>query len=507
MSKPIDRREFLKLAALSPLSLLTPQLMMPPTRINSNDNPPNILILVFDAFSALNIDLYGYSRATTPNLARFAEQAHVYHNHFAGGRFTPPGTATLISGVYPWSHRTFSLNDILASEYVGQNIFSSFDTHFRTAYTHNLIANTILKQVQGNLEQYVPQHKLLLEASLLSQLFDNDLDTALISWDQIIKKHENSGTNSLFLTNLFDLLNTSVTNRFRKDFPLGPPGTQVQRFLLEDAIDFISLQVAKMPNPYLAYFHMLPPHEPYNTRVDFFNRFKNDGQSQLEKPLNYFSIEAQQAQETLYRRRYDEFILYTDHEFGRLMDNLEATGGLENTWVIVTSDHGEMSERGILKHDAPVFYQPVVRIPLLIRAPGQQSRFDFHQPTSAVDILPTLCQIAGLDFPAWTEGQALPPFGPTEAFAERPIFAIDAEESPKYKPLRRATVMMVKGQYKITKYFGYRNMEKSKRIEVYDLAADPEEMTNLFYDRPNLAAELREELEAAIATSNQKYRE
>ncbi len=69
-----------------------------------------MVVIVFDAFSAYNISLYGYQRETTPNIARWAERAVVYHNHNAGGNFTIPGTASLLTGTYPWTHRAFGLD-------------------------------------------------------------------------------------------------------------------------------------------------------------------------------------------------------------------------------------------------------------------------------------------------------------------------------------------------------------------------------------------------------------
>ena len=110
------------------------------------------------------------------------------------------------------------------------------------------------------------------------------------------------------------------------------------------------------------------------------------------------------------RTNYDEFILYVDHEFGRLMENLESNGLLDNTWVILTSDHGELFERGIAGHLTPVLYQPVIRVPLLIFEPGRTIRQDVYSNTSTVDLLPTLLHVTGQKLADWSEGTPLPPF-------------------------------------------------------------------------------------------------
>lgn len=69
---------------------------------------PNIVVLVCDAMSAHNLSLYGYSRKTTPNLERLAERALVYHNHYANGNYTTPGTSSLLTGLKPWTHRAIN---------------------------------------------------------------------------------------------------------------------------------------------------------------------------------------------------------------------------------------------------------------------------------------------------------------------------------------------------------------------------------------------------------------
>ena len=67
--------------------------------------------------------------------------------------------------------------------------------------------------------------------------------------------------------------------------------------------------------------------------------------------------------------------------------------------MVLTSDHGEMFERGISGHGSRVLYQPVVRIPLMIFEPGQQMGADIYEYTSAVDVLPTLAHLTGQETP------------------------------------------------------------------------------------------------------------
>ena len=79
--------------------------------------------------------------------------------------------------------------------------------------------------------------------------------------------------------------------------------------------------------------------------------------------------------------------------------------------MILTSDHGEMFQKGVSGHSTPLVFEPGVRVPLIISAPGQRQRQDVHALTSTVDLLPSLLQIAGKATPAWCEGEPLPYLG------------------------------------------------------------------------------------------------
>jgi arylsulfatase A-like enzyme len=189
------------------------------------------------------------------------------------------------------------------------------------------------------------------------------------------------------------------------------------------------------------------------------------------------------------------------------MDGLERSGMLENTWVVLTSDHGEMFERGILGHTTPVLYQPVIRVPLLIFEPGQRSRRDVYVNTSAVDLLPTLLHVTGQAPVDWVEGAVLPPFAPTEPDPERSLYAVQARKNKQYEPLTVATTALIKGRYKLMYFFGYDELGGAghERIEMYDLEEDPEELNDLYATRRETAGDLFGELKAKLAEVDEPY--
>ena len=123
MKTIISRRELLKLISLIPLGYLMRNQIGKKNRVKTNLNSKNVLIVVFDAWSAHNISLLGYPRDTTPNLNRLAEHAIVYHNHYSTAPWTIPGTASLLTGVYPWTNRAFNSSGMI-DEFKKNNLTS-----------------------------------------------------------------------------------------------------------------------------------------------------------------------------------------------------------------------------------------------------------------------------------------------------------------------------------------------------------------------------------------------
>jgi len=111
-----------------------------------------------------------------------------------------------------------------------------------------------------------------------------------------------------------------------------------------------------------------------------------------------------------------------DHHTGRVLDAIDRLGLRDNTIVVFTSDHGEMmgSHRLLGKGAA---YQESVRVPLLLRLPGQRDAQRITGPVSQIDLVPTLLDLLGQDIPGHLHGQSLlPMLGGGGAEHERDVF-------------------------------------------------------------------------------------
>lgn len=467
---------------------------------------PNVLMIVLDTLSAKHMSAYGYSRDTTPNLARFADRATVFNRHYAGGNFTSPGTASLLTGAHTWTQRAFSFQGTVTQEFEHKNIFRVLsDAGYRSiAYTHNWLVAQLFEQFRGDIQYWKPLRELTLsDTQFTDTLFPKDHGVAISIERMMDVRSGTYGTGSLYLSMLHKAINARQDDAslamYRALFPRGLPSMESIHFTLEDAVNWMENEVMRTPKPYFAYIHLFPPHAPYNPRHEFIGRFDGDGYTEADKPPHPLGWSF--GKPNVFRRQYDEYIAYADAEFGRLYDFLVKSGVTDNTYVIFTSDHGELLERSVRGHLNPLLYDAIIRVPLIISMPGQSTRVDVNTPTSCLDLLPTLASIAGAAIPDWAEGQVLPGLG-GESKPGRDVYVIEAKSNAKGAPLTKATVAMVRDQYKLIYYRGY-DQGYDDRIEFYDIGQDPEELDDLAGS--SMAADLQRDLMAKLEQVNRPY--
>ncbi len=493
----LSRREFLKLSALLPLALGGVQRL--PARQTAPPGTPNILILLFDTWSAENLSLYGYGRDTTPNLRRLAERAIVYHRHFSAGNYTVPSTASLLTGAYPWRHRALRLYDRIHPHWARQNLFAAFPQMNRLAYAQNPVANQLIKQIKPDLDEYLPLAAGISHPDLIfTPLFSPDQIVASGA-RQTLYRGRRTPPSSLFLAPFYNRLRQALDARqraaVREQYPIGLPAIDDENHLtVEDSLRLVLEETAGHNQPYLGYFHFFPPHDPYRAGRQFLDRFLNDGFEPPRKPTHPLHENTTTGQSLVYRRGYDAYISHLDSELGRLMDALEQRGDLQNTIVILTSDHGELFERGFRGHFNKSLHHPIVHIPLMIFMPDQTERVDILSPTSAIDLLPTLTHWLGQPVPAWAEGQLLRPFQPGLPDLSRPIFTLEAKETPPSQGIHRYSAQVIRWPYKLIEFMNYAELAEDfngQLLELYNLETDPQELHDLAASEPGLVAELR----------------
>ncbi|RPI86565.1 MAG: DUF229 domain-containing protein, partial [Chloroflexi bacterium] len=422
----------------------------------------------------------------------------------SAGNYTTPGTASLLTGMYPWTHRAINQAGLIKRVHETRNLFRLFGpAQQRVAFSQNLWAEVFLNQFEGDVDLHLPPDSFSDAALLVGENLENDSNAAFRAFDDSLLSIEN--TPSSLILGMAEKIRFArrLAHAQGKDYPRGLPGLvdYPLYFRLEKVFDGVMTQCQNLSPPYLAYFHLWSPHEPYRPHSKFANAFDDDFRF-VPKPAHPLGDRTPQDSLGRLQRRYDQYIANVDYEFGRLLDHLQETGILDRSYVIVTSDHGQMIERGVHGHVTPLLYEPVIHIPLLISAPGRASRQDIYSPSVNIDLLPTLLQLAGIDIPDWCAGQVLQPFSARQD-QQRSIFSMDAKTNSAFGPLKRATVVLRKGAFKLIAYHGYQGFEEA--YELYDIENDPEELQDLSAAEPAEFGRMKEELLDALADANRPY--
>jgi choline-sulfatase len=175
---------------------------------------------------------------------------------------------------------------------------------------------------------------------------------------------------------------------------------------------------------------------------------------------------------------YYGLVTYSDMLVGKVLDQLAALGLNENTVVIYTADHGDMMGGHRMFTKGFAFYEPAIRIPLIIRAPsGGPPGRKVHGAVSNIDFLPTTLELLGLPPARGIEGRSLVPFWHGAAKGRAAVFGGEGFEGDDRLVMIRTT------QWKLTRY-------DEGGGELYDLERDPNELDNLIAN-PKYAAVVR----------------
>jgi arylsulfatase A-like enzyme len=166
-----------------------------------------------------------------------------------------------------------------------------------------------------------------------------------------------------------------------------------------------------------------------------------------------------------------------DAQVGRMLDELRSTGQADNTIVLFMSDHGEMlGDHGIYLK-GPYFYEPAVRVPLIVSWPG---RIAARQSTALVeltDLAQTLLDAAGLPHHPGMQGRSLWPLLTGAAPADRhrdDVYSEYYNAMPWHRDPTAQVTMVRTGRHKIVVDHG------NSTGELYDLEEDPTETRNLW---------------------------
>jgi arylsulfatase A-like enzyme len=185
---------------------------------------------------------------------------------------------------------------------------------------------------------------------------------------------------------------------------------------------------------------------------------------------------------------YYGMVAQLDHNIGRVLDALEATGQAASTLVVVTTDHGELLGDHQMLFKGPFHYDGLLRVPLLLRGPGVRAGNVVDEPVGLVDLAPTVLELAGGAPARPLDGRSLRPF--LTGAGERRDWVLTENDHEMGFTLHLRTITT--RRHVLTRYETMAGVG-----ELYDRDVDPGELENR-WDDPAYAA-VREELSAVLS--------
>ena len=229
--------------------------------------------------------------------------------------------------------------------------------------------------------------------------------------------------------------------------------------------------------PFFLWLHYMDVHEPYVPErkyidlVDPSIRMTEDEMFRLFKEVLLKRDASDRGIVETLKKLYLAHVREIDDAVRDLFGILEKWKVLKDSWVILTTDHGdEFGEHGGLSHDGKM-YSELVHIPLILHDPGREKGEVCETLVSTLDVSPTIVYLFGLPPVKEFEGDSLLPL---QDYPEKGVFgeAVDKHGSHE-KGEEKETHYYREGDFKII----YR--ERNDSWELYDLENDPKELTNL----------------------------
>jgi arylsulfatase A-like enzyme len=453
-----------------------------------NPNHPNIILIVLDTVGAKHLSPYGYARRTAPGLERIAERSTLYTRGFAPACWTVPTHASLFTGLYPAEHKTYGTNFMLAANwYHLVSILKS--AGYRTI---GFSSNGFVSPLNGICRDF----DYFADYGAMAPLAMSDRGNPQRA--EFIRQlgHEKPPSlNKMWFTlrqgvryGYWDILYSYGVNFLKKLLAGGPPWNASYRYTRRSFNHASRLLQSPEAGktPFFLFFNFMDAHSLYNPpRQD--RVYSRPGDRQTDQTYCLYGDKFVSSRERLlpvWEALYDDTIISLDRTISRFWQFLETQKLLDNTVVIITSDHGEhFGEKGHYEHKFSL-YNENIWVPLLIsyprslRSPGTDDRL-----VSLNDLFSTLLEVSESPFPAPHSSVSLLSASRRASLssmilggqARKAALRIHLQESEAW--LRGISSC----SYALFLDKGMKFLEQDDgRLEIYNLAQDPAETTDLF---------------------------
>lgn len=433
------------------------------------NTPKNVILITIDALRSDHLGCYGYHRKT-PEIDILAEKGTIFTEAIANGSGTPSSFTALFTSSYPLMYDGYSRLSMLRtpislvmkksgyhtagihsnpylSRYFGfDRGFDYFEDFFSDK---NLGADRSLPKIQRYIEKLRTNYPAMYDLIVLGK-------------------------------KVFSVITQSI---FRIDPKIRGDAINKKAFEWIDSIK----------GNFFLWIHYMDVHSPYLPTGIHLSKYASDLSKNYIRELNQkVASESPQVSKDDIKNAidlYDCEISYIDQKIGELINGLRLREIIEDSILIITSDHGEaFFEHGSFFHGQKLFDE-LLRVPLIIYAPTRIPAKKITTPVSLMDIAPTIIDLMGIENNDSFQGKSLLPF--IDGYGNLSKNGIYSEDSTARNStdldLTRRTVSYRTTEWKYI-YYEY------KEDELFHLTSDPQETINLVSTEKVIARELKEKI-------------
>src|SRR3990170_3090161 len=421
----------------------------------ANEALPNILLFTIDACRPDHFGCYGYNRNTTPNIDRLAGDGVLFTHAFSQSAWTTPGMISIFTSLY--------------------------------TPTHGVDAK------------------------------DRTLKDDVLTLTKVLKKN---GYAAPVLPKFVDIPNY---------WHLGFEVVDKEQFQAEEGEDLLKLLEAYKGQRFFIWYHYHGLHLPYNPQnpydkifqEDIFNGISADTEAvsvvKKKSVIKNNSVNFNSTDRKVIIALYDGQVRQLDDYIGQLTEKMKKWGILDNTVIIVTSDHGEeLFEHGFIGHASTSLnaklYDEIIHIPLIIWWPKKIKHRVVDELVQQIDVMPTILDILGLPIPEGLHGYSLstlmrgkPAHNLRPVFCETILGGYQSTKEMEDIKLRCIRTKEWKLIYTntLTSNVSSGGLDEGK-YELYNFSSDPKEERDIFENHPEVAKELKKKLFHWIVTTTNK---
>lgn len=338
------RRERSALAALPPAA----------------DGAPNVLLLVWDTVRAASLSLHGASAPTTPRLDRFAATGVTFDDAYSTAPWTLPSHASMFTGLYASASETDFAAALPTTAPTLAEVLR--DAGYVTAgFTANLMATRAESGLDRGFVRYEDFTSSAWEIIHSTTLTQADIHVVLL--------------NNIVTRRWWRILGELRKGNFENNFTVASHDV---KHAPDIARDFLAWQEA-LPagRPFFAFLNFFDAHDPYQPPAKHLAEVSGPNPKSIDE--------------------YHGGIRFIDEEVGRMLEVLRQRGVLDNTIVVVTSDHGEQfGEHGLSLHGNSL-YRQALHVPfVLVYPPRVPAAVRVRAPVTMRDLPATLLDLVGV---------------------------------------------------------------------------------------------------------------